>query len=48
MSNIFDIQIKIDPKGAEEYIRTHVGERVDETPLWVLISLGYKVLEESK
>ena len=33
-------------KGGKEWIRTHKGTQVLDTPLWVLISLGILALEE--
>ena len=40
--------IEVDSGAAKEWIKTHTGTKVEDTPLWVLIGLGLMILEEDK
>lgn len=45
---IMKCSILVDVEKAKEWIKSHRDTRVDDTPLWVLVSLGVMVLEEDE
>ena len=42
------VMIDVDSGAAKEWIKTHTGTKVEDTPLWVLIGLGMMFLEDDK
>lgn len=43
-----NIQIEVSPGVARQWLRDHKETRIDDVPLWVLISLGVEAIENGE